>query len=63
MRATVKKKAKGQVSSEKRAAKQNWLVGHELAEKATVELDVVISMDQQTTVRGCGSQSDSRKGN
>lgn len=46
-----------------KSAKQNWLVGHELAEKATVELDVVISMDQQATVRGCGSQSDSRKGN
>lgn len=53
----------GKRAAREKSAKQNWLVGHELAEKATVELDVVISMDQQATVRGCGSQSDSRKGN
>lgn len=54
MRGTVKKAKKAREQREK-SAKQNWLVGHELAEKATVELDVIVSMDQPTTVRGCGS--------
>lgn len=54
MRGTVKK-AKKVREQRGKSAKQNWLVGHELAEKATVELDVIVSMDQPTTVRGCGS--------